>query len=147
MGEEFRAIQKTKVCLFSAVHGQRVPTLVLVKGSENYRAGGFDRQHIQAEKKFHPPTHEHCLTNIYVRTHIHTNTHTYTQTHTHTGQKSQFHSGSSAALTRSGGRQEFVSPPNLEITFSLLWPFSPSLTSLHPSLHPSLPFPSLSLFL
>ena len=32
--------------------------------------------------------------------------------------KSQFHSGSSIALTRSGWQQEFVSPPNLEITFS-----------------------------
>lgn len=32
--------------------------------------------------------------------------------------KSQFLSASSVALTRSGWQQEFVSPPNLEITFS-----------------------------
>ena len=51
--------------------------------------------------------------------------------------KSQFHSGPSIALTRSGWRQEFVSPPNLEITFSV----AESGPSLSPSLLllPSLP--------
>ena len=40
--------------------------------------------------------------------------------------KSQFHSGSSIALTRSGWQQEFVSPPNLEITFSAVGQGPPS---------------------
>lgn len=52
--------------------------------------------------------------------------------------KSQFHSGSSIALTRSGWQQEFVSPPNLEITFSAAgrgppsFPLSFLLLSLQP---------------
>lgn len=53
--------------------------------------------------------------------------------------KSQFHSGSSIALTRSGWQQEFVSPPNLEITFSAAgqgppsFPFPFSLSPCNPA--------------
>lgn len=55
--------------------------------------------------------------------------------------KSQFHSGSSTALTRSAWQQEFVSPPNLEITFSAAGHNPPSLSSLRSpfSLSASLP--------